>query len=210
MRRLHREEGVTLVELLVTIVVTGVVLASLTGAVLTVTRSTASTDQREEDRGVAMIAIGQATQALRTAHEPAGVEGPFLHADAERVTFYGNIGGDVGDPPARVTIESVETDEGHALEMTTVPGDPSGGSLAFDEDDASTRRLVGRLTNPDDLFVLHPDATSDAPFTPAPDDPNSLRAIRAISVEVAVGGAEHLDVAPTRVTNRVRLPNLEG
>jgi type II secretory pathway pseudopilin PulG len=108
----RRDVGLTLVELLTAMSLTGVLLAALASLFLGATKTTHGTQNRLEEINDGRVAISSMGRALRTAILPSQLfdvssdDTAFISAESNKLRFYANIdnpGNSVG--PTKVTYE---------------------------------------------------------------------------------------------------------
>ncbi|RJK96773.1 PulJ/GspJ family protein [Vallicoccus soli] len=177
-RALRRDEGTSLVELLVATVLTALLGAALVTTLLQGMRTTQLSDSRTANGQAVRTVLEAMTQALRTAADPSTAPGvdAFVAAGPTDVTFYaalgnrtGAIGADV--PPSRVRFWFAPTGSGLGeVRQTVVPPDPGSTLTAATWSGAGTTRVLARSvvapTAGCPLFVYQ--RRSDAPTAPCP------------------------------------------
>jgi prepilin-type N-terminal cleavage/methylation domain-containing protein len=89
MTDLRGEEGFTVTELMVAVLLIGVLSAASLGALITIQRTLQGAAQRDAELGQARIAMHTVERQLRSAMRPVGTGlSPFLVADPNEVEFY--------------------------------------------------------------------------------------------------------------------------
>lgn len=191
MRRLRRDEaGFTLVEMLVSCVLSVIVLGAVMGLVLTAQRSTTRTTQRTDAAQRGRLAMEQIVQGLRSQvclQPDADSQASTITAGSKTsVTFYAGMA--VPDPatglpqpfkPQRVTYALTTLADGtQAITQTSVAGAYNALSGLWQFTAApSARRVVDGVTAPSDgtvfrYFAYNADGTLDEahPLDPLTDD----------------------------------------
>lgn len=99
---MRREQGVTLVELMVVVALAGAVLGMVTTALIQSQRTAAGTFQRQADLGEARIAADAASADLRTLTPLSNSY--LVTATGQEVTFFARRDLNVDAPPVRVRL----------------------------------------------------------------------------------------------------------
>lgn len=211
-RRLHNDDGFTLVELLVTMSILSVVMALATGSTIFLQRSINETDQRFDDLGQARLAMDATTKWLRTAVtvDRTGTTTddtqPFLQARRTSVDFMANIGLTSGTgAPLRFRIEVVNGDELREQRWTgTING---SGQWQQQSGTARTRIIARGLSNPQMFTFFADDGTE---LTPAGNTDLSIvqrEAVRRVGINISVQQEPGVDVPLSQLRNQITLPN---
>lgn len=209
MRR-RNEAGLTLVELLVTMVIAALLLTSLTASALTVMRIARADDQRVEDVGRARTAANAVVRTLRAAVRRDSTSPLLEVARDEVLAFVANLGGH--DGPVRVRYELDASGELRELRW-----EPDPGSVPpFAYSGAPTVRVLAR--NVTALRFVYfdrdrcADLTSCPPLDTTADPDTGLSAadrndVDLVTITVSVRGPVRPEVSPSTVTARVWLRN---
>lgn len=102
MRRLHRDDGFSLVELMVVLLLSGIVLGVAANALVQSQRTVSGTFQRQADLGEARNAVDAASADLRTMTPLGGTY--LLTATAREVSFFARRDVPIGRGPVRITL----------------------------------------------------------------------------------------------------------
>ena len=205
-RRARGDDGLTLVEVMVTLSVLSIVMSILFAGVLSVQRTTRGVDERLDDQGEARVAIAALTRDLRTAApRPGSIEPPFTDASATSASFYARIDG--LELPRLVTIAVVDET---GLTETVAP--PIAGTSPLDHDTANAfvrfvaRDLVNATGEP---LLRFYDATGAELVPPAGGSLSvaERRTIRSVGIHVAIKQNDASNVRRTVLQTQVRLPN---
>jgi prepilin-type N-terminal cleavage/methylation domain-containing protein len=192
----HDQDGLTLVELLVTLSVLAALLGSVATGMITMTRSVADTQQRLDDLGQARVAMDAASRSLRTAVRIPGATSPFTVTAVGDVEFYANVGATVATGPSLVRL--FLDAQSRLIEQTTPPT-PSAGSFTYNPAQQRTRVLARGIADPA-LFTYRCAAAPCAPgFNAA--------AITAVDLAIQVRSVPGGDVAASALRTTVRVVN---
>lgn len=199
-----RDDGLTLVELLVAMSILAVVMAMVTGSTIFLQRSINETDQRFDDLGQARVAMDATSKWVRSAVTVAPFTQPFFDARADRIDLLTNVDVAGGAAPRRVAIDVVNGDQ---LRERIWQG-------TFDVNDewrqvgTPTTRIIARgVVNTTDLFTyLDADGVDMTNGTTSLTTDERDR-IRRIGIDVAVQQDQVLDVPPIELSNVVWVAN---
>jgi type II secretory pathway pseudopilin PulG len=122
LRRLHRDSGTSLIELLVAIVVVGALASAVTLTVTELTHETIVTKQRDYATEQAQVTLDRASRLLRAATIGANANSMFLYAGDDHVTFYSDLAQPNG--PALVDLNVTGSPADSTLVQTVTPADP--------------------------------------------------------------------------------------
>ncbi|MCC6348450.1 MAG: prepilin-type N-terminal cleavage/methylation domain-containing protein [Candidatus Eisenbacteria bacterium] len=189
--RLESARGMTLVELLVTMSILGVVLMVVTGIMLSTSRVEGRTVRRAEVQASSRQALALMTTELRQAgadpsSPPVGITA-VVSADSHLVRVRADLNGDgtiqTAEPSEDVTYHFVDT-------TGVVTRDPGAGPATV-------------LANVRDLQFAYFDAAGQ-PITPLPLSPANAARVAAIGLTVTT---ENRDSAPMTLSTRITLRN---
>ncbi len=204
--RLGGDDGLSLPELLVTMV-----LFSLIGTVIvqTYAATTASVQRstwRQDNTRLAQNAMETLTKSIRAGSKIEQYSATALPAFTEATETSLGVHAFLGDRPTRLTYtvdssgQLVETrltaDAGSTAPYWTFSGTPTTRVV--------TDQVVNTASQP--LFVYY-DGTGTA-FVPTPGDTASLDAVRSVEVSLSVQARDTGEVPPTVLEQRIYLPNL--
>jgi type II secretory pathway component PulJ len=224
--RSRSDDGLSLVEMIITIGLTSLVGIFTFQLLILGIRSTASTSVRQDDAGQARVAIEAMSKNIRAAIRPsqvqgtscvdvcaaAGAETAVIAATATSVTFYANVNAE-GSGPSRVTYtvrgsELVETVQAptrlSAVQYTYCTPGPGC--------DVRTRTLTRGLVAPTATTPLfrYFQADGSTPLSlSASATPADLDKIDSVDVLAKVATSTTWDTPATTVTLRVALPNAD-
>jgi type II secretory pathway pseudopilin PulG len=196
------DEGTTLAELVVAMVVFGVLATLLATTVLQTTRMTRTSMLRESNAQRASVAIAQVSKDLRTAlpvGPTTGVQVAFEKATATEVVFFSSV-----EPVRR---ERLLVDGTALLRETTEP-DPGSTypTLTFaTATNVRTSKVVPSGLDPAGVFTYFLGSSTTGVSTVATAD---LPSITAVEVRVSVDGDGPGGVRPTVLRSTVRPFNL--
>jgi prepilin-type N-terminal cleavage/methylation domain-containing protein len=222
LRRLRRDDGVTLVEMAVVMLLLSAILAFTMGSVASFQRAATGGVRRIENLNEARILMQVITKDIRTAAKLSASSSPFILADDNELIFLANLNLSQDDPaysqcPKRIRLYVDGVDK--LIESVTEPD--LGGTPPDNCTWPATptrNRLVGRYIANDPsepiftYYYADPDSEVGAllPFT-ATQTPLSVGdsvLVKAVGIELAIRKDTSLTVAHTTIQNRVRLPNV--
>lgn len=221
--RLHRDEDAfTLVELLVTLLVLGVVLMGVTGAAVALQRVVRSEDRRIQDSLQATQVVEAASKLLRASVRPTATSARFEIATSTFVRFHANVDTVVGAAPGPKLVELEITAAGEFIERTWTP-DPGTYPAATYTTPPTVRTLTrgvvnDPLTEPVFTFVDLSvcgldgapcpalDATADAVTGLSGTD---LNVVTGVDIDLRVHEPTLPDTRPARIQTRVFLRNAD-
>ena len=199
------EGGFTLVELLVTMTILGVVLAAVATGIMQVQRTAAGTERRLVDLGQARQGVDSAARTMRTATR-YGNAGPFTELADTSVTFYAlrNVA-NTGTP---VRIQLLVDGSNQLLERQT----PAAGGTTRERVLATGVQVApgGRV------FTYYPQYNAYVTATPSPTPGATPAAITTLSQQAAVRTvvitlsvqSGRYGARQTTVQTQVELPNV--
>ena len=222
----QRDEGVTLIELMVVVGILGTVLAIVTQGLIVAQRSMADNASRLNGLSQTNVAIEDMTKVLRTAILPSQVQATctlcdvaaFISGDATSVQFYANVDNDgiLPAPPAttdlgprRVTFsvadgeltETVQKPNLHAVTDFNFQYCTPGPGCPV------RRRVLARDVQPGALFTYY-DRTGAVIAPPLQSATSKLKAVDSIDLVLRVQPSSRAGAAT--VTARVTLPNADS
>lgn len=189
--RLESDRGMTMIELLVTTTILGVVLLIVTGIMLSSSRVESRTVRRAEVQASSRQALALMTTELRQAGADPGTPAAgivaVVSADSHLVRVRADLNGDgtiqTAEPSEDVTYHFVDT-------TGVVTRDPGTGPATI-------------LTNVRALQFTYFDAASQ-PITPVPLNAANAARVAAIGLTVTT---ENRDSAPMTLATRISLRN---
>lgn len=218
----HRDEaGVSLVEVLVTMTILGVVLSALTAGAISMNRASYSADLGTRNQNEARTAIAVLSRDIRAAAPVRpSTEPAFLVARPNEANFTANL-----DDSTRPRLVRLFIDGDSRLVEDATPADPASDpatGLTWDTDnDAVVRFIAAFVVNDASLPLFRyldrngaelpysasacsgPDGNVDPPCLTDSD----LRRVATVELSLTVSSDPSGRVQPFTVSHRVRLPN---
>ncbi len=203
-RAARGETGITLVELLTTIMILGIVLATIYSGLLSGQDTVMGVNERLRNLDEARVLVNVVTKDVRTAVRLTSGSSPFITADRNEAVFYANL--DTTGAPKKVRIYVDGEDQ--LLEQVW---DPDVGSVAPDYTytGSPSVRFVGQYVANETTPVFTYLDDDDNPLTATPLSATDRLAIKAVRVTLEIKRTSSYNDATTTVVNRVRLPNLD-
>lgn len=189
--RLDSNRGMTLVELLITTAILGIVLLVVTGIMLSSSRLETRTVRRATVQAASRQALALMTTELRQAgadpgNPPAGVVG-IVSADSNQVRVRADLNGDgaiqTAEPSEDVTYSYNDT-------TNSISRNPGSGPTAL-------------ISNVTDMRLSYFDAANQ-PITPLPLSTANAARVTAIGLTIT---SESRDSHPITLTTRITLRN---
>lgn len=201
MRRIRgNEEGFTLIEILVVVVLLGIVMGVVYRGLASVESTAAAAEERLINLEEARVLMGTITKDLRTAARLSATESPFLLADGRQVTFYANLSASTG--PKRVNI-FIDADDRLVEEVI----EPAGTAPNYTYGSPAEVRVVGSfVANEASLFTYYDKAGVQLTNIPLSDA--DRKKVHAIEVSISIRKESLEPTLATTLINRVRLPNV--
>jgi prepilin-type N-terminal cleavage/methylation domain-containing protein len=137
LRLLRRDSGTTLMEVLVSIVVVGILASAVTVTVTELTHDTMLTKQRDYATEQAQVTLDRASRLLRAATIGANANSMFLYAGDDHATFYSDLAQPNG--PALVDLDVTGSPADATLVQTVTPAD-AGSDYTYNTGPAATGR----------------------------------------------------------------------
>ena len=205
-RVLRGDAGLSLPELLVTMV-----LFSLIGTVVvqTYAATTASVQRstwRQDNTRLAQIGMETLVKSVRAGSKIEQYSAAALPAFTEATATSLGVHAFLGDRP---TLLTYTIDSSGRLVETRLPADVTSAAPYWTfTGTATTRVVIDEIVNTSSqpLFTYY-DGTGTA-FVPTPGDSASLDAVRSVDVSLAVQTRDSGDVPPAVLEQRIYLPNL--
>jgi prepilin-type N-terminal cleavage/methylation domain-containing protein len=146
------QRGITLIELLVSIIVMGILSTMIIGSWMTLTDAYSFTSRSNKHRDFAREAISRMAREIRDAQAPAGGNA-FAQAGVNEIRFYStfNVAG-AADPTSTPTLTR------YILRNGTIFREKAGPDNAFDTADDRSTPLVRNVVNATigkDLFTYY-------------------------------------------------------
>ena len=205
MRREGGTRGASLIEVVATISIMTMVMATVYQGFASMQNAIAGTDERLRNLDEARVLMAATSKDIRTAVRLSAGSSPFVVAAGNEATFYANL--DSVDAPKKVYIH-VDGEDRLIEEVWTA----DVGSIAPDYTYTGQPRvrLVGRYLDnaaADPIFT-YLDANS-AVLANTPLSSVDLMAVKAVQITLVVKKESGWSMRSTSLVNRVRLPNLD-
>lgn len=206
-RAVHpHEEGITLVELLVTMTLMGIVGSLIFAGVLGLTRTAAVADRVTFDQGFGRNALSLISRDVRAAARVQQSSDPaFVHAGPDSAEFTANLR--TGEES---TLIHIEVDASRKIVVTATEPEPGSEApdLVFDPADEAERYIASYVVNTDPIFQYF---AADGTPLDAFDGTGNLsesdrRRIASVEITLDLNRAP-IQTDSTRLTTTVRLPN---
>ena len=199
------ERGASILELMTTVLLIGVVMAAVMGGIFSAQRAVTGASLRLENLDQARTLMASLTKDVRTAVRLQAGTSPFTTADKNHAVFYANLS--TTSAPKKVDLS---IDSQSRLIETVWTADAGSSAPNYTYTGASTVRLVGRYvansaTSP--LFT-YLDSDGDA-LTSTPLNATDLLAVQAVQINLVVKKTTASKLNATTLVNQVRLPNLD-
>lgn len=202
--RAHRDDGFTLVELLVTMSILAVVMMVITSATIFLQRSINETDQRFDDLAQARLAMDAGSKWVRSAITAQPFTQPFTVAQRSQVTLLANIGVAGGTPPQRVELAVVDGGLRERVWQGTIDSNGDWQQAAA----APRVRVIARGVTSAEPFTFETADGTD--ITPADDTPLTAAerdTVRRVGIAITVQQQPNVDIPASELRNTVALPN---
>jgi type II secretory pathway pseudopilin PulG len=210
-RSLRDDSGVTLAELIVVIGLLTVVLGFTMQGFLSVQTATTTGGLRLENLEQARLLMDNVTKDVRTAVRLGSTDSPFLIADDNDVTFYGNLNLTTQCPKKIRLYVDAQT---RLIEQVTEPN-AGGVPPSCSYTGTPTNRFVGRFIANDGsepIFTYYyDDGDEDVAFTAAqtPLSAANRLLVNGVGIRLSIRKPTNYPVADTTLINKVRLPNVD-
>ena len=234
-RRARGDDGTTLTELNITMIVLAVIVAATVSLIVGFERSNAENMSRQEQIDSARYSVELMSRSLRAAVKPAQIsaacttttctEDAFLEGDDFLVRFYANLNnasGSVG--PSRVTYTVTG---GNLVESIQIPDSPTPSATGFQYCDATaaaataqckarlSTRLLAEGVQTDAAVPLFRFWDKDGTLID-PDahggslDGTEMNTVVAVELVINVQAPNATRAAPTEYVQRIMLPNVQA
>lgn len=208
-RGLRSSEGLTVVELMVSLMIMGVVLSGLSAAAIGVWRATSTVTLTTDDQNQARTAMTVLSRDIRAAAPLRPSDLPAFHvAQPNRAEFTANLDSATRPQLIRIYVDA----DSRMVEDAIAPNDGSveDGTFGWDPDDARVRYIASYVVNDVNEPLLRY-FDGDTELLPA--DPavgltlEQRRRINLVEVSVRIGSSPSQRVGAFQVSQRIRLPN---
>ena len=222
--RLRRDEGFTIIEMIVVISILGVVLAMVQQTTIMAQKDVSSNSSRLDQLQQSKVAMESLSKVLRTSVLPTQLEGScptcddaaFITGDARNVSFYANINNDsnvIGPSQVSYTLATTGATAGDLTEYVHGPNPHAATdhnyqytcTVATTGCVIRSRVLAHHVDTTQALFTYY-DA-SGAVITP-PLNVTTLPLVDSIDVVIKVRASKF--VPAVTLTERVTLPNADA
>lgn len=233
----RRDAGMSLTELVVTMMIMSFVVAGTVSLTIGFHRTTAQNMSRQEQIDTARAAVESMSRTVRAAVKPAQligscpgcVEDAFLEGRPTSVRFYSNVnntGNAVGPSRVSYTLSTTGATAGQLIETIQIPDSPVPDSSGYDYCDATAASASAECTarartrpiafgvQADDLNPIfrYYDAVG-VPLNPvagASLTNDELARVLSIELVVQVQADNATQASPTTYIQRVMLPNAKA
>ena len=234
LRRASSQEGITLVELIVTVSIMTVVLGFVTQGFVSLQNAAAGANLRLQNLDEARVLMGAVSKDVRTGARLSSTSSPFdvtsvpsgygfgnapPYASGTEVWFYSNLTLSATNPSPCPDIVHLYVDtvaNPPVLKEQIVAADAGGTPPSCTYTGSYSTRLVGKyVANPASLpvFTYYYDDASGNPlaFTTGqtPLSATNRLLVNAIGITLAIRATTNYNVPYTTLINRVRLPNVD-
>jgi prepilin-type N-terminal cleavage/methylation domain-containing protein len=209
------DEGMSLVELLVAMVVFSSLMAVVTATAIMTMQSSRNTDARNQDLGRIRLTLENMSKMLRTAAQPpvpAGVTPPnaFISANARDVSFYG-----YNQPGAAPSIIRYYVNATNQLVEEVTPSTQCAWPYTWNAASKKSRTLARSLTPNQAVFSFNAQPTTPSPQgsplptsgTPAAVGAGDLVNVDNVLMTLSIDVPTSPDIPPTVGTTQVQLRN---
>ncbi|MBI9115353.1 PulJ/GspJ family protein [Sanguibacter suaedae] len=230
-RRGRQDDGMSLVELMVTMMITGLIAAMTAALVIGVQRTNAENAARQDQIDGARVAVEGMSRSLRSAVKPSQVardctgcaQEAFLAGSSYDVQFYANIDNPdnrVGPSRVSYTIPTTGARRGELIETIQRPTSnvPTATGYAYCLPTSATcapyitTRVIARdvVTTGTPVFTFF-DLAGDRMATPAAGlPPSALAQVRSVELVVTVASPLNDGARSTTYIQRMMLPNAQA
>jgi len=200
------DEGFTLAELMVTIMLLGTLTSITLAAAMQTSRTVVQESTRLDSLAIATVGMNDLTKTVRAGTEIQVVSAPnlpaFVAVGPESMTLYVNL----GPVPSKVTYT---IDGNRELIEETTSADPSSGPYWTFSGTPTTitvaRKIPAGTAAP--LFTYY-DGKGDVVAPTGSTDPTVLATIESVGISLTVQANGIANVPAVTLTNKVALPNL--
>jgi Tfp pilus assembly protein PilW len=211
----RQDHGLSVVELVVSMMITSIVLAGVGAVFVGVMRVVRVVSVKTTTTADARIGLEAMTRSLRVTSRPEGVVAAFTSATPTSVSFYSSLNrGTTGEPPQTLVAYSWN---GTCLNESRTPAQAissppiAGPSYTWPSTATVTKCLLRSTTAPQFSYYDDPLISSGGIDSVAMPDTSTqalCKSIRSVQVNVSVQQAGSTDVAGVPVTSRVSLTNV--
>lgn len=210
LRRLHHDQaGISVVELLVTVLIFSVVGVGLATSAISLTRATAKVDAMTTDQGSGRNAMAVLSRDLRAAVPIRRIEAPaFVDARTHGVEFTALLGSSTRPQLVRFYL-----DEDNRFVEDVTPsngGTLEDGTLEYDTEDAVVRNITTYVVNRADEPIFRYWSGSEELSAGASglSDADRTR-VTAVEVRLLLSSDPSGLTGRYEMQNRIRLPNVQ-
>jgi Tfp pilus assembly protein PilW len=207
--RIDRDErGVSLVELMATVLLLGIVMSVIFTSIASTQTNIKGMSNRLENLEEARVLMGVLTKDIRTAVRLGAGTSPFVLADKNEAIFYGNLSTTSAPKRVHIFINSssvlIEETRDHDPGTTAPNYTYTSGAIA------TKVRLVGQYLANDATrpMFTYLDANGNA-LGPTPLSAAQRLSIKSVRITLDVKKSSALTSDFTELVNRVRLPNID-
>lgn len=195
----------TLVEISITLLLLGVIMAFLFSSIESAERTVAATKLRVTNLDEARTLMAVLTKDIRTATRLQAGTAPFVNATDRDVTFYANLDNTTGGPrKIRIYVDA-------SNEIISSVTAPDAASVAPDYTYTGTPKLryVGRYLANSAAQPVFEYLDADGTKLTTPLSSADLLAVASVKITLVVRATSSLAVGNITLVDQVRLPNVE-
>lgn len=200
------DEGFTLAELMVTMMLLGIITSITVAAAMQTSRTVVQESTRLDSLAIATVGMNDLTKTVRAGTEIQVLSAPNLPAFAavgpESMTLYVNL----GPIPSKVTYT---VDGNRELIEQTTKANPSSGPYWTFSGTPTTITMARKIPtgSAQPLFTYY-DGNGDVVAPTGSTDPTVLATIERVGISLTVQANGIANVPAVTLTNKVALPNL--
>jgi Tfp pilus assembly protein PilW len=207
--RRGEETGLSLTELLVTMMITSVVLALIATTLISSLRTSGTVNEKVQQISDARVGMEAMTRRIRVAVPPTTDVSAFESAGPSSMTFFASIapGGALTPAPTRVSYD-IDSTNG-CLRETLTPGSGTVPPYTYAAADQRSRCVAfGNIASTSKLFTYFESGSGTTPLGSEAGvvDPADLAKITSVGIDLRIGAGA--SGHSTTVTSRVTLPNV--
>lgn len=214
----EKERGISLIELLVTMLVLGILSAIVVSLFLSTTKSVALGASTHQNTSTASNVMNEVSRVIRSGTalpETGGTTKPaFVAASTEKISMYSFVDADAVAPKPVLVELAIDSTTRQLTEKRWAARVNASGFWFFDSASVliSTRTLPGQIVGPGSsaspVFTFLKADQTPLPFTAAALTTAQLAEVASVRVTLSVrdGGSGTSD--PVMLTNTVGIPNL--
>jgi prepilin-type N-terminal cleavage/methylation domain-containing protein len=210
------DSGMSLVELLVSIIVFGILGSMVLSLWVASNKSVISTSGNDLNTQSAGNLVSEVSRVIRggTTNPVSGgaIANALVSATASSITMYSYVDSNAVTTTPFLVQFSIDPATGQLQERRWPAIVSTTGLFTFDQTKTPTlfRTLPGRITSPGTLFS-YPDPASpgnNLPFSNGALSPTNLAVVNSVTVSVTLQASSNSTIQPVTLSNTVGMPNL--